>query len=50
MNMDTQKTISVPETGQNVSEATHMTDDEKIDFIAKKILEKYRRAFEELAK
>lgn len=27
-----------------------MTDDEKIDFVANRILKKYRRAFEELAK
>ncbi len=27
-----------------------MTDDEKIDFVASRILKKYRRAFEELAK
>lgn len=27
-----------------------MTDDEKIDFIAARVLKKYRRAFEELAK
>ena len=27
-----------------------MTDDEKIDFVAKRILKKYRKAFEELAK
>ena len=27
-----------------------MTEDEKIDFIAARILKKYRRAFEELAK
>lgn len=27
-----------------------MTDDEKIDFIAARILKQYRRAFEELAK
>ena len=27
-----------------------MTDDEKIDFVADRILKKYRRAFEELAK
>jgi antitoxin Phd len=27
-----------------------MTDDEKIDFVAMRILNKYRRAFEELAK
>ena len=27
-----------------------MTDDEKIDFVAARILRKYRRAFEELAK
>ena len=27
-----------------------MTDDEKIDFVAARILEKYRAAFEELAK
>lgn len=31
-------------------ELKHLTDDEKIDFVAKKILNKYRRAFEELAK
>ena len=27
-----------------------MTDDEKIDFVAKRILKKYRKAFEELAR
>lgn len=27
-----------------------MTDDEKIDFVAARILKRYRRAFEELAK
>jgi len=27
-----------------------LTDDEKIDVVSKRILEKYRRAFEELAK
>ena len=27
-----------------------MTDDEKIDFVAARVLEQYRRAFEELAK
>ena len=27
-----------------------MTDDEKIDFVSARILKKYRRAFEELAK
>ncbi len=27
-----------------------MTDDEKIDFVANRILKKYRKAFEELAK
>ena len=31
-------------------EAIEMTDDEKIDFVAARILKKYRRAFEELAK
>ena len=30
--------------------AIEMTDDEKIDFVAARVLEKYRRAFEELAK
>ena len=30
--------------------AIAMTDDEKIDFVAARILRKYRRAFEELAK
>jgi hypothetical protein len=27
-----------------------MTDDEKIDFVAARVLRQYRRAFEELAK
>ena len=27
-----------------------MTDDEKIDFVAARVLKQYRRAFEELAK
>ena len=27
-----------------------MTDDEKIDFVAARVLKEYRRAFEELAK
>lgn len=30
--------------------AIHMTDEEKIDFVAARILQKYRKAFEELAK
>jgi antitoxin Phd len=30
--------------------AIEMTDDEKIDFVAARILAKYRKAFEELAK
>lgn len=30
--------------------AIEMTDDEKIDFVAARILKKYRKAFEELAK
>ena len=30
--------------------SVEMTDDEKIDFVAARILRKYRRAFEELAK
>jgi len=30
--------------------AIEMTDEEKIDFVAARILKKYRRAFEELAK
>lgn len=32
------------------SDDIEMTDDEKIDFIAARILKKYRKAFEELAK
>lgn len=32
------------------SNSIEMTDDEKIDFVAKRILKKYRKAFEELAK
>ena len=30
--------------------AIEMTDDEKIDFVAARVLKQYRRAFEELAK
>ena len=30
--------------------AIEMTDDEKIDFVAARVLRQYRRAFEELAK
>ena len=30
--------------------AIEMTDDEKIDFVAARVLKEYRRAFEELAK
>ncbi|MBQ4151397.1 MAG: type II toxin-antitoxin system Phd/YefM family antitoxin [Clostridia bacterium] len=30
--------------------AIEMTEDEKIDFVAARVLKKYRRAFEELAK
>ena len=29
---------------------SEMTDDEKIDFVAARVLKQYRRAFEELAK
>lgn len=32
------------------SNEIEMSDDEKIDFVAARILKKYRRAFEELAK
>ena len=32
------------------NKSIEMTDDEKIDFVAARILKKYRRAFEELAK
>ena len=32
------------------SNSIEMTDDEKIDFVAKRILKKYRKAFEELAR
>lgn len=32
------------------SNSIEMTDDEKIDFVANRILKKYRKAFEELAK
>ena len=32
------------------SQALALTDDEKIDVVAKRILNKYRKAFEELAK
>lgn len=32
------------------SNSIEMTDDEKIDFVANRILKKYRKAFEELAR
>lgn len=31
-------------------DSIEMSDDEKIDFVAERVLQKYRRAFEELAK
>lgn len=34
----------------NSDTTVEMTDDEKIDFVAARILKKYHRAFEELAK
>lgn len=34
----------------DVNPVIEMTDDEKIDFVARRILNKYRAAFEELAK
>ena len=34
----------------NINIPAEMSDDEKIDFVAARILEKYRAAFEELAK
>lgn len=34
----------------NYNKIVEMTDDEKIDFVAARVLKKYRRAFEELAK
>lgn len=34
----------------DVSPEIDMTDDEKIDFVARRVLKKYKAAFEELAK
>lgn len=47
--------LSVTDTNQDFSKAENiakenMTDDEMIDFAARRILDKYRAAFEELAK
>lgn len=39
--------MSIPE--KNVKSQIEMTDDEKIDFVARRILNKHRHAFEVLA-
>lgn len=44
MNLKAEQTVDE----KNVT--VEMTDNEKIDFVAAQILEKYRSAFEELAK
>ena len=36
--------------GHEDDDVVEMTDDEKIDFVAARVLKQYRRAFEELAK
>ncbi|MBR2312444.1 MAG: hypothetical protein IKA46_04065 [Clostridia bacterium] len=52
----TDQIVSISKADQNSHEAceqaptVEMTDDEKIDLVAAHILEKYRAAFEELAK
>ena len=59
MTIDTNTIVSVTEANQNFSRVTRfaetngqavMTDDEKIDFVAARILKKYKPAFMELAK
>ena len=34
----------------NMGQFADLTDDEKIDIVAKRVMDKYRKAFEELAK
>ncbi|MCR5731339.1 MAG: hypothetical protein K6G51_00120 [Sphaerochaetaceae bacterium] len=53
MNKNTTEIVSVTEASQNKpkeSPVLDMTDDEKIDFVAARILKRYHKAFEELAK
>ena len=51
MNMDINQKVSEDmRIADSNSTVDGMTDDEKIDLVAAKILEEYRRAFEELAK
>ena len=59
MNINTNQIVPISEANQNFSRVARMvdndttiemTDDEKIDFVAARILKRYRRAFEELAK
>ena len=54
MKINTNQTISeaslCPEKNAKKDPCGEMTEDEKIDFIAARILKEYRRAFEELAK
>ena len=42
--------LKAEQTVETKNATIEMTDDEKIDFVAAQILEKYRPAFEELAK
>ncbi len=52
MNMEKDKNILIKEANQDAERDayTKMTDDERIDFVATRILREYRAAFEELAK
>lgn len=42
--------VSLPSNSFRDSSAIEMTDDEKIDFVAQRILREHKAAFEELAK
>ena len=42
--------VSLPSNSSRDSSAIEMTDDEKIDFVAQRILREHKAAFEELAK
>lgn len=42
--------MTLPEAGRSTSADIDMTDDEKIDFVARRILREHKAAFEELAK
>ena len=47
---DTNEEFSKTGVNANVGQFAGLTADEKIDIVAKRVMDKYRKAFEELAK